>query len=544
MTQNQAFEILKMGYNIYLTGSAGSGKTFLLNKYINFLKDKNVAVGITASTGIAATHIDGITIHSWSGIGIKDELSDKEIRALLKKGHLKKRFESAKVLVIDEVSMLHSFRLDLVDKVCRSFKGNNEPFGGMQVILCGDFFQLPPINRNSEEVNFIDKSQAWDNMNLKICYLSEQHRHGDDELTEVLNNIRTNNIGEHTLAPLRKRYKKDIAGAAAITKLYTHNMDVDLINGRELEKLKGEIKTYDMDFKGNWKLADILKKSCLAPERIALKKNALVMFVKNNFKEGYVNGTLGEVIGFDCNNMPIIKTFKGREIIVELENWKIEEEGKVKAEIIQIPLRLAWAITIHKSQGMTLDAAEVDLSKSFVKGMGYVALSRVSALKGLKLMGLNKIALQVDKNILKLDKQLIHASENNISEFEDLSILKREKKQKEFLKSIMPKEKEKPISTYEKTKLLLEKKLSVAEIAKRRKMTEGTIIAHLEKLLKQAEDIDLNYLKKGFQKKRLDAIKKAFKKSGDTKLAPVKAILGGSFSYNEIKFARLFLSDK
>ncbi|MDA2922853.1 AAA family ATPase [Patescibacteria group bacterium AH-259-L07] len=545
MIQKQALDILKLGHNVYVTGPAGSGKTFLLNEYIDFLKSKGVGVGITASTGIAATHMNGITIHSWSGLGIKDELSDKDMLELSKKRYLARRAEKTKVLIIDEASMLHSFRLDMVDMVCKMFKQNLRPFGGMQVVLCGDFFQLPPINRNGNDaIHFIDKSQIWQNMNLRVCYLDEQYRHNDDTLMQVLNDIRTNNVGEHTLEPLRKRYKGSIAGLTALTKLYTHNIDVDFINNKELEKLHGEAKMYSMDSMGNRKLVEILKKSCLAPEKLILKKEAMVMFVKNNFDKGYVNGTLGKVIDFDYEGLPVVKTFKGKKIIAVPESWRIEEDGNVKAEIVQIPLRLAWAITVHKSQGMTLDAAEIDLSKSFVEGMGYVALSRMRSLEGLRLMGLNKMALKVNKRISLLDKQLIEASEISACKLQALTSQEIERSQKTFLHSLMPKGRQEPSSTYEKTKLLVEQKLSIKEIAKRRGLSPGTIVGHLETLLSRRENCNLDYLRSVLPRDRFQKIKIAFEKTKDTRLSPVRKILGHSFSYDELRLARLFLGKK
>ena len=541
MTQQEAIEILKMGHNVYLTGSAGSGKTFLLNQYIKFLKSKGVEPAVTASTGIAATHMNGITIHSWSGLGIRDELRKNDEHALLKKRHLAKRFCNAKVLIIDEVSMLHSFRLDMVDRVCRLFKQNNFPFGGMQVALCGDFFQLPPISRNGQSADFIDKSAVWNNMNLKICYLREQYRHSDKALTTVLNDIRADNAGEHTLEPLRKRYKGSVAGAEEVTKLYTHNIDVDAINSRELAKLPGGAKRYEMVSRGRRKLTETLKNSCLAPAELILKKGAAAMFVKNNFEAGYVNGTLGRIIDFDQRGMPVVKTLRGEEIIAEPASWTIEEDGQVKAEIRQLPLRLAWAITVHKSQGMTLDAAEVDLSKSFVEGMGYVALSRVRSLAGLKLMGLNKMALKVNKAALELDKKLRSASEAAAAELKTLAYPEKIQKQKEFLRSAAAGKKEKALSTYEETKLLILKKLSISEMALKRNLTPGTIMSHLEELLLYGENLDLEYLRAGLPSGRFEKIKSAFRKINDRKLAPVREFLGEDFAYDELRLVRLFL---
>ena len=178
MTQKDALDILKMGYNCYITGAAGSGKTHLLNEYIKFLKNKGVEAGITASTGIAATHMGGTTIHSWSGLGIRDNLTEYDLEDLESKKYLYDRFKNTDVLIIDEVSMLHHFRLDLIERIARHLKRNQLPFGGMQVILCGDFFQLPPVSRVGErESLFSYKSETWKKLNLKICYLEEQHRH-------------------------------------------------------------------------------------------------------------------------------------------------------------------------------------------------------------------------------------------------------------------------------------------------------------------------------------------------------------------------------
>ena len=298
MKQKEALEILKMGHNVYLTGAAGSGKTYLLNQYINFLKKHDIPIGVTASTGIAATHMNGSTIHSWAGIGIKKDLDEWDLDALLQKQYLAKRFEHTKVLIIDEISMLDYQRLDLVDKVCRGFKQNDLPFGGMQIILSGDFFQLPPITKNIDDFSFVNKSEVWNNMNLKVCYLDEQYRQEDGLLVEVLNNIRKNNVGEDVLAPLRTRYRKEILGDILPTKLYTHNADIDKINDSELEKVEGELKIFEMSTKGRKNLVESLKKSCLAQEELKLKIGSVVMFLKNNHQKKYANGTLGKIIGW------------------------------------------------------------------------------------------------------------------------------------------------------------------------------------------------------------------------------------------------------
>lgn len=449
MKQNEAFEILKLGASVFLTGSAGSGKTYLLNKYAGYLKSKKINAAVTASTGIAATHIGGITIHSWCGIGIAKRLSKTEFKTILNKKYLKNRLNKAKVLIIDEISMFDADRLDLVDNVCRAFKNSILPFGGMQVIFCGDFFQLPPVNGGNEKNEYAFKANVWSEAYLKICYLNEQYRHKDEKFIKVLNNIRNSEIDEGTLTALKTRINQPVRGNITPTKLFTTNNDVNAINDFELAKIKKVEAVYQMQSshqKGKKHLKDFLIKNCMAPERLVLKEGAVVMFVKNKFDESgfaqYVNGTLGKVIGFsEFDNYPIVETYDNRRIIAYPREWTVEEGNEIFAKISQVPLRLAWAITVHKSQGMSLDEAIIDLRNAFDYGMGYVALSRVRSLNGMELLGLNKMSLQVNPEIAKKNKEFIKQSEEYLEDFKKISAEKIKKQQKEYLNSASNKEK-------------------------------------------------------------------------------------------------------
>ena len=417
MKQTEALEILKGGSNVFLTGSAGSGKTYLLNKFITYLKEKKISVWITASTVIAATHLNGRTIHSWAGLGIEEKMN-ASVKKSISKAEVRERIKKTQILIIDEVSMLSAKRLDLINQVCQRIRKNKEPFGGLQVILSGDFFQLPPVSHGQEDGRFVIDSDIWSAMNLKICYLEEQYRQEDKNFFKILNSLRSRQDLEKIKKSLGERMNKEIKTDITPTKLYTHNIDVDVYNNFELGKLKTEPMVYEMHFNGLKNLTDKLRGGCLAPERLELKIDAVVMFVKNNFKDGYVNGTLGKVIGFETeNNYPIIKTFKGEIIGAHNETWVVEDSGGVIASISQLPLRLAWAITIHKSQGMSLDCAEIDLSKTFEYGMGYVALSRVRSLAGLKLLGLNDMALRVNEKMIKFDDDLRARSARDLIDF-------------------------------------------------------------------------------------------------------------------------------
>ncbi|MDO8592931.1 MAG: PIF1 family DEAD/DEAH box helicase, partial [bacterium] len=404
MDQTQALKILQSGHNVFLTGSAGTGKTFLLNKFIDYLKNKKIKTGVTASTGIAATHLGGRTIHSWSGIGIKDKLDNKALKRLARNEELWERIRNCRVLIIDEISMLDAVRLNLVDKVCRSVKNPFTPFGGLQIVLCGDFFQLPPVDREKEPQLAYDSS-AWKNSGIKICYLEKQFRQEDLTFINILNKIRSNQAGENELNVLKTRLLKPLGFSIKPTKLYTHNVNVDAINSYELSRVPGDEAVFEMTESGPKELTDLLKKSCLAPRELKLKAGAVVMFIKNNFDAGYVNGTLGKIAGFNEDGYPVVKTKKDSQITAIPASWTIEEDDEVIARVSQIPLRLAWAITVHKSQGMSLDAAEIDLSKSFERGMGYVALSRVRTLDGIRLMGINELALKVNERVVIKDKE-------------------------------------------------------------------------------------------------------------------------------------------
>lgn len=403
MDQATALAHLKSGRNLLLTGPAGSGKTWLLNQFIGMLKAEGKKVAITASTGIAATHLGGTTIHSWSGIGIAQYLSDFELDSLAQKEYLHKRFNSTDVLIIDEISMFDAPRLDAVDSVLRKIRNNDKPFGGIQIVLSGDFFQLPPITRDQAPVQFAFQSQVWERMDdLVVCYLDFVYRQTDDPLLGILQEIRTGELTDGSVELLQARLAEKLPAELTPTKLYTHNVDVDLINAAELKKLPGQSKVFHMTSTGKKDAVRLLKKYCMAPEDLALKVGAVVMCVKNNSKEGYVNGTLGTVIGFEFGDVTI-RTADDKEISISPESWVMEQEGKTLGKITQFPLRLAWAITVHKSQGMTMDVVEVDLSKSFAPGMGYVALSRVRTLAGLYLRGMNQQALAVDPRIQEQD---------------------------------------------------------------------------------------------------------------------------------------------
>lgn len=422
MNQGLALEIMLSGESVLLTGPAGAGKTFVLNQFIKLAKRDGKHVSVTATTGLAATHLGGTTIHAWSGIGVLDSLPPG-FKEHLSKGRVE-IIEKTDVLIIDEISMLHDYRLDMVDHVCRLVRKKPDvPFGGIQVIMSGDFFQLPPVNRGEARAgSFVVNSQVWRELEPVICYLGEQHRQDDEVLLDILNALRGGELRRHHAEQLLERV--GVAPddpEAPLTELHTVNIDVDTLNERRLAELEGDEVSYEQSTTGSENYVENLQRSVLAPSILRLKQGALVMAVKNSADRKYANGSLGVVIGFEpATDYPIVEFTGGRVVSMLPDTWELRDGDKKRASITQIPLRLAWAITVHKSQGMTLDAARIDLRKAFVEGMGYVALSRVKNLRNLYLTGINQMALRVSEEASQIDEQLRSKAANDQKRFAHL----------------------------------------------------------------------------------------------------------------------------
>lgn len=558
MRQSKALAIMKSGRNIFLTGSAGAGKTYVLNQYIKYLREHRIGVAITASTGIAATHMNGQTVHSWSGIGIRNEISHRHLVNLKEKKYFRDKIEKAKVLIIDEISMLHRRQLDLVNEVLKFFKETEEPFGGLQVIFSGDFFQLPPIGEEweSSRDKFAFMSDAWVEANVNVCYITEQHRQSDNPLNFILNEIRSGNVSQESIDLLQDRLQLHHEEDDNETQLFTHNYDVSRTNLYYLDKIGKESRTFEATTFGNPVLVEMLTKSVLAEEILEIKVGAQVMFVRNNYEAGYVNGTIGRVSGFSPKGFPLVKTVDGELIEAKEETWAIEDEtGKALASFTQIPLKLAWAITIHKSQGMTLDAAKIDLSRAFEKGQGYVALSRLRDIKGLKLLGLNQMALEIDSLAFKAEQRFAELS-NELDE-----TYTEEELQKEFIPFIkrcggltsakdIARNREKLAqsgkaekeSTYQQTKVYVETHMSIDQIAEARGLSKGTILSHLIRLSEVYPEMDFSKYKP--ENEILEKVKKAVqlqKEEEKLSLSKLYNDLNKEISYDTIKQTLIFI---
>jgi len=397
MFQPEALQILQMRHNVLLTGAAGSGKTYLLNEFTQWARQQGKSVAVTATTGLASTHINGSTINNWSGIGIHEEYQPHIVQHMYPR--YRRAIQQADVLIIDEISMLKDFQLDMVEQIVREVRGKNTVFGGLQVILCGDFFQLPPINNaNNRNGGFVTGSPAYRNGHFKSCYLEENHKVNDgDPLLEILNAIRSQTFQANHQEQLRTRHNpQPPLEGDAIPVLCDTNAVAEAINRDRLHELTDEdVHTYTWEAQlgpaahGEQRYLRDLKRQIKnkVPETLHLKVGAVVMFTKNDTHRGVSNGTFGKISGFNERGWPNVRLNSGQILtgIIPTEFFQEDGEGNRQATITQVPLSLAWAITIFKSQGMTLDKVNISLRNAFARGLGYVALSRVCRLEDLSL---------------------------------------------------------------------------------------------------------------------------------------------------------------
>ena len=429
MLQTDALRILDAGASVFLTGAPGAGKTYVLNEFIKQARARGASVAVTASTGIAATHLNGQTIHSWSGVGVAEAMTDSLLKQI--KTRRGKRIRATDILVIDEISMMHAWLFDMVDQACRAVRRNPEPFGGLQVVMSGDLFQLPPVahakrdrelvvpppemvamreryeraGRNPE--GFVTESLIWPELNPVVCYLTEQHRQDSGRLLDVLTDIRRGVVSDADRAALDARIGVEPAEDDVAVYLFPNNRQTDELNDRKLAQIDSREHVYEAQASGPVHLIKRLKSTMLAPELLTLKVGAAVMALRNDTNQQYVNGSLGTVVDFvanrDGDEYPMVRFDNGHIVVMQPAAWEMMDGETVLASVKQVPLRCAWAITIHKSQGMTLDRARMDLRRTFAPGMGYVALSRVESMDGLYLDGINDRAFLVSPQAVGLD---------------------------------------------------------------------------------------------------------------------------------------------
>jgi len=398
--QNRVLEAVKRGKNIFFTGSAGTGKSFLLKKILGALPPHHTFA--TASTGVAACHIGGTTLHAFAGIGSgKNPL--QQCIDLASRPRVAQQWRACRHLIIDEISMVEGDLFDKLEAVARVVRKSDDPFGGIQLILCGDFLQLPPVTRPGETRKFCFQAGSWSKCVSSTMQLTDVKRQSDQAFISILQKIRKGLCPDYvTKALLDTRHNKIEKDGVIATRLCTHKVDVEDLNVSSLKQLEGDSKIFQStDSEEGY--SSMLDTQCPVPAKLELKLGAQVILCKNlDVQRGLVNGARGVVTGYDGKNHgnPIVKFVCGVTDTMKTSRFIIRVGPGSTVVRRQIPLKLAWAISIHKSQGMTLDCVEISLAKVFETGQAYVALSRAKSLEGLRVLDFTKACVRVDPRVL------------------------------------------------------------------------------------------------------------------------------------------------
>lgn len=454
----------------------------LLREIISALRKKFVRepdrVAVTASTGLAACNIGGVTLHSFGGIGLGKESAEDLVKKIRKNQKARQRWMRTKILVIDEVSMVDGDLFDKLEQIARTIRNNGRPFGGIQLVITGDFFQLPPVGEKGRGAKFAFNAGTWNTSVEHTIGLHRVFRQKDPEFANMLNEMREGRMSAESIAKFRKLDRPLEAADDSIeaTELFPMREEVERANSLRMQRLHGQIFEFEARDGGaltNKEHRDKWLQNCIAPERVALKKGAQVMLIKN-MDETLVNGSLGKVTGFMTAEMfnfyreheeefikggenfqseqdlaaqrkasllgvntqqvyPVVRFAlpdgTTRDLHCTRESWKYEQpNGEVLASRDQVPLILAWALSIHKAQGQTLERVRVDLGRAFEKGQAYVALSRATSMAGLQVMRFNPSKVQAHPLVAKFYKSLARAEQANEATKNDTILGKMMKK--------------------------------------------------------------------------------------------------------------------
>lgn len=390
--QQRAYDLALAGGNLLISGPAGTGKSFLLHRIVEDLRRRGRMVAVTASTGVAAINVGGGTIHSYLGTKLCGSVDDLRAGKFFPNAKVIGRLSGLNVLVIDEISMLTGDYLDMASgwvRFARERSGHAKgrpPFGGVQVILCGDFLQLPPVQMPNSRIARLHafEAECWKDMGIAPVLLRDNFRQSEGEFVRHLLDLREGRVtdaGRAFFAPCVGRQLRDA------TQLVPHNATAASINARRLAGLPGQAFQHNATFSGDPRWYDALKDRTIAEPTLVLKRGAPVILLKNNRELGIVNGMRGRVSSVISGEVRV--RLAGRRVVrLGIEKWEMkdaDDPNKVLATMHQYPVKLAWALTIHKSQGMTLDRVDCSLDGVFETGHAYVAISRVRRVGGLAL---------------------------------------------------------------------------------------------------------------------------------------------------------------
>lgn len=392
--QRAVLDDIFAGRNIFVTGAAGTGKSHLLRRIREILNEKRIPFGLAGSTGVSAVNIGGSTLHSWCGIGLGTGPVSNLVQNIRNNKNAFRRIAKSDILFLDEVSMISGELFEKIDKVFRMVREQDVPFGGMQIVMFGDMLQLPPV-----EGKFVFETPLWDQCGIAVHMLTKVFRQDDLEFSTALGMLRMGRLDEPTKAFFNKRFTAvDPNPEVPPVSIVAKNETADAINRKELDSLEGELVTYEAEDTGNDTALRLLEK-CLIPKTLHIKIGARVMCLINFADLGIMNGSTGYVTGY-VSGLPEVLFDNGVQVVMENVEKEVVQDGKTIGSRTQIPMRLAWAISTHKSQGTTLDKIKVILGEAWEPSQCYVALSRVRTVDGLFIDSLNRAALKPNARAL------------------------------------------------------------------------------------------------------------------------------------------------
>lgn len=395
--QQEAFNLLLSGENVFLSGPAGSGKSFLVRKFLSQFGKNQFPV--LASTGAAAVLVGGRTFHSFFGLGIMEGGPEKVFEKSKKDSRLKKRVKEVEGIIIDEVSMISGDVLDLAEKISRYVRGNEHPFGGLRVIAVGDFAQLPPVNKNGPR-SWCFKHPVWQRAQFQNAFLTTNHRTHDAEFLKILGDVREGKVTDRVQDFLNDKMKTHDESDTGI-RLFPYRKQSEDFNRRQLQKINTESFIFPTMYWGDEGRIEKMKDSFPIPEALELKVGAEVIFTQNDPQKRWINGTQGIIQEIKDKRITVQKK-SGRDVTVDPVSFDLmNAEGEIVMSATQFPLNLGYATTIHKSQGATLDKVWCDLSQLWEPGQAYVALSRLRDSAGLNLIKWSTSSIRADQEVIR-----------------------------------------------------------------------------------------------------------------------------------------------
>lgn len=531
--QAAALDKLEREGNIFLTGAAGTGKSFLLERYLR--EKPSDAFPVVASTGAAAVLVGGRTFHSFFGLGIMEGGLQGVIARATKNKHLVTRLLTAQCVVIDEVSMLSGTTLFAAEQIARKVRGRDEPWGGLRIIAVGDFAQLPPVTPGGQQKDWAFLHDVWRASDFQPALLSTVMRTKESEFLTVLNHIRKGEVNE-LVRDFLNRHMDATEEQEEGTRLYAHRAKADEYNVRRLNGLDSVLHSFRTVYEGDERYFENAQKAMPIPEELYLKRNALVMMRKNDpsYERLYVNGSLGHVTRIDEDELEV-RLVTGDVIELKREKFSyLNGDGNELVAAWNFPVTLAWATTIHKAQGASLDRMTVDLSSLWEPGQAYVALSRVRSPSGLSIERWSPNGIRAEPLVTEL--------------YNSLSIESRNYVPRPFftVREVSAPERDEPVRKASKKELrvgevreLIEKSTPLAGMARTVGVKPDRVLLYIEECLKAGDRLSVSYLLDEIPE--ASRIREAFEEYGFERLKPVSEALNDEFSFTELRAVRCVL---